>query len=252
MSPSGALTNLYSFCSQEHCADGSLPSGGLVLGTDGDFYGTTQLGGGSKACSGSGCGTIFKITPSGVLTTLHSFCLQTNCPDGLSPAAALIQATDGNFYGTTTAGGSGGGGTIFKITPAGVLTTLHNFCLQSGCTDGTVPLAPLFQDTNGNLYGTTSDITSSNYGTVFSLSVGLGPFVITNPGMGHVGENVKVLGTDLTGASTVAFNGIAADFKVVSPALIETTVPSGATSGKVEVTLPGGTLSSNVIFTVLQ
>jgi uncharacterized repeat protein (TIGR03803 family) len=116
ITPGGTLTALHSFS----LADG-IPSAGLIQGTDGDFYGTTFLGG------PNGGGTVFKITPGGTLTTLHGF----KSVDGSSPAGALIQGTDGNFYGTTSLGGAGGAytafGTVFKITPQGTLTTLHNF-----------------------------------------------------------------------------------------------------------------------------
>ena len=98
-------------------------------------------------------GTVFKITPSGTLTTLHSF----DGTDGANPYAGLVQATDGNFYGTTSSGGANGDGTVFKITPSGTLTTLYSFCSQSGCTDGANPDAGLVQATNGNFYGTTLD-----------------------------------------------------------------------------------------------
>ena len=83
-------------------------------------------------------GTVFKITPSGTLTTLYSFCSQNNCPDGASPSAALVQATDGNLYGTTS--GIYGVGTIFKITLGGKLTTLYTFCSQKNCNDGSIPI----------------------------------------------------------------------------------------------------------------
>ena len=89
-------------------------------------------------------------------------------------------------------------------------------------------------------------------GTVFSLSVGLGPFVETQPTSGKVGAAVKILGTNLTGATSVTFNGTAAVFKVVSASLITTTVPTGATTGKVKVTTPKGTLKSNVVFRVTK
>ena len=102
-------------------------------------------------------------------------------------------------------------GTVFKITPSGTLTTLYSFCAQSGCTDGEFPLAGLVQDTNGDFYGTTTSWRGQTaYGTVFSLSVGLGPFVETQPTSGKVGAAVKILGTDLTGATSVTFNGTAA------------------------------------------
>ncbi len=149
MTRGGLLTTLYSFCAPTNCTDGSTPYAGLVQGTDGNFYGTTA--GGGAYCAYSGCGTIFKITPSGTLTTLHSF----NSTDGAYPAAALVQATDGNFYGTTQNGGNagceGGCGTVFKITPGGALTTLYSF----NGADGSAPWAGLVQGTDGSFYGTT-------------------------------------------------------------------------------------------------
>lgn len=114
MSPTGKFTTLYTFCSQTNCADGLFPDAGLVLGSDGNFYGTTNYGG-----NANNAGTIFKITPQGVLTTIYTFCEQTDCTDGSYPEAALLQATDGDFYGTTSAGGTGGingPGTVFRFS----------------------------------------------------------------------------------------------------------------------------------------
>jgi uncharacterized repeat protein (TIGR03803 family) len=262
ITPGGTLTTLHSFCSESACTDGGWPYAGLVQATDGNLYGTTWIGGANTtACGGSvaggnpGCGTVFKITPGGTLTTLYSFCSQSRCTDGDYPQAGLVQGTDGNFYGTTSEGGAYGGGTVFKITPGGTLTTLYSFCSQSGCTDGTYPLAGLVQDTDQNLYGTTfyggaSEACAYGCGTIFSLSVGLGPFVETQPTSGWVGEAVKILGTSLTGATRVMFNGHVAVFKVVSSSLITTTVPAGATTGKVQVVTPSRTLYSNVLFRV--
>ena len=104
------------------CPDGRLLLAGLIQATDGNFYGTTTLCGAAPG----GAGTVFKITAAGAFTTLHSF---GGCSDGCEPLAGLIQASDGNFYGTTHTGGAGGGGagTVFKITAAGALTTLHSF-----------------------------------------------------------------------------------------------------------------------------
>lgn len=93
-------------------------------------------------------------TPSGTLTTLYSFCEQAGCPDGNGPSV-LVQGTDGNFYGTTSPGLLLGDGTVFKITPAGTLTTLYSFCEQAGCPDGSAPSGVLVQGTDGNFYGTT-------------------------------------------------------------------------------------------------
>ena len=257
ITPSGTLTTLYSFCSQSGCTDGYVPDAGLVQATNGDFYGTTWGGG------VNGEGTVLRITPSGVLTTLYNFCSQPvsgECTDGANPYAALVQATNGDFYGTTVDGGANGeGGTVFKITPSGTLTTLYSFCSRGGasCTDGESPVAALVQDTNGDLYGATvygganTNLNCpSGCGTVFSLSIGLGPFVKTQPTSGTVGKFVEILGTNLTGATIVTFNGTPATFKVVSRYLITTSVPSGATNGKVQVITPSRTLSSNVPFRV--
>ena len=245
ITPGGTLTKLYSFCSEgvyPGCTDGLIPDAGLVQAANGDFYGTTEYGG-----ANGNYGTVFKITPSGTLTTLHGF----NYTDGEGPSAGLVQATNGDFYGTTLSGGANGEGTVFKITPSGSLTTLYSFCSQSGCTDGAFPEAGLVQDTNGDFYGTTFNGGANNSGTVFRLSVGLGPFVKPRPPFGKVGAAVKILGTNLTGATSVSFNGTAAVFAVVSSSEITTTVPAGASSGKVQVVTPSGTLSSNASFLVV-
>jgi uncharacterized repeat protein (TIGR03803 family) len=145
------------------CTDGISSAAPLVQASDGDFYGTTSLGG--IAPSFSGAGTIFKIDAAGNLTTLYSFCSQPNCPDGfigVEDAAPLVQGPDGNFYGATfggsacaSAGDAKECGTIFKITKGGNLTTLYTFCSQPNCTDGVAPNG-LVQAANGDFYGTTS------------------------------------------------------------------------------------------------
>ena len=364
ITPSGTFTTLYSFCSQAGCADGSQPTAGLVQATDGNFYGTTYAGGvQANYCAQ---GTVFKVTPTGAFTTLYNFGQQPGCSDGSRPLGALIQGTDGNLYGTTVSGGNsyhygtvfkittagtlttlkvlqfpqqpfaglvqgadgkfyatthygGGGGycgqpshvgcgTVFKITSTGTLTVLHKFCTQANCPDGAFLVAPLVQGTDGNFYGTTDfnggavfNITSSgtlttlhtfssnsqdpggsapddglvqatdgnfygtteyggtsnncggtyNCGTIFRLSMGLSPFVEPVPSSGKVGATVRILGTNLKGATSVSFNGTAATFTVVSGTQIKTTVPTGATTGTVTVITPSSTLSSNVAFQVL-
>jgi uncharacterized repeat protein (TIGR03803 family) len=245
---SGTLKTIYDFCSKKGCPDGADPYGPLVQAPGGSFYGTTA-GGGRHSF-----GTVFSITAGGKLKILHSF----TGTDGDDPQTGLVLGTDGNFYGTTYEGGANcsntGCGTIFEITPSGTLMTLYNFCSQGGsnCTDGSYPDGTLVQDTNGIFYGTTQQGGggANGGGTVFSLSVGLGPFVKTNPTSGMVGAAVTILGTNLTAATSVTFNGTTATFTVKSKSEITTTVPIGATTGKVEVVTPGGTLSSNVPFTV--
>jgi len=240
---SGTLTTLYSFCSQSGCSDGAEPNSGLIQATDGNLYGTTP------AFNGGG-GTIFRITPSGTLTTFYSFlCTQSGCPGGDGPEA-LVQSTDGNLYGTTEGGGANGDGTVFQLTLGGALTTLYSFCSQSGCADGKSPSTSLVQGTNGDLYGTTSGDGANGDGTVFTLSAGLGPFVEIVPSSGNVGAAVEILGTNLTGATNVTFNGTTTVFTVISSSEISTSVPVGATTGAVQVVTPSGVLSSNVPFQV--
>src|SRR5271169_6770822 len=241
ITPSGTMTTLYSF----DYTNGGNPESGLVEATDGNLYGITSDGGGKDS------GTVFKITTGGTLTTLYSFCSQSHCADGYFSDGALVQATDGNLYGTTVLGGAncipdGGCGTIFKITTGGTLTTLHSFDV----TDGENPETGLTQDTNGKFYGTMPGGGTDNGGTIYSLSVGLGSFVETQTSSGKVGAAVKILGTNLTGATSVTFNGTPATFTIVSKSEITTTVPTGATTGKVQVVTPGGTLTSNVNFRV--
>jgi len=236
----GAIHVLHPFTGNP---DGSGPTGKLVQSSvDGNFYGTTASGGMNDQ------GTVFKITPGGQLTIIYNFCMVSGCPDGFSPVAGLIQGTDGKFYGTTLGGGTGlSPGTVFQITSAGKLRTLHSF---NGVSDGTEPFAGLVQHTNGTFYGTTNAGGASDLGTVFSVSVGLGPFVRTLPSSGSVGTQVIILGTNLIKTTAVNFNGTAAVIQSKSNTEITTSVPVGATSGFVTVTTPTRSLKSNVPFQV--
>lgn len=341
ITPQGKFTSIYSFCSQSNCPDGAQPNGGLVQALDGNFYGTTPSGGANND------GTIFKITPAGVLTTLYPFCPQTGCMDGKDPVAGLALATDGNLYGTTVAGGANGtgtifeittagdftalfsldeynalpnaltqaadgsfygttqslgsqgtafqfippntfnllytftdtgisgsnpaaplvqgsdgnfwgsasmggrsgGGTMFKMTPAGTLTVMHTFCLQTTCADGNFPGA-LMQGTNGIFYGTATRAGKLGYGTLYGFDAKLAPFTESIPNFGPVGQAIRILGNNLKGTTSVTFNGTPSTFTVVSNTHIQANVPSGATSGIIEVVTPNGTLSSNMPFQV--
>jgi uncharacterized repeat protein (TIGR03803 family) len=250
ISPDGlTLKFLHSF----NGPDGTNPSGNMVLGADGNLYGTAAYGGLFNSTCFLGCGTVFKITPQGTFTTIHVF----DGTDGQEVSAGLMQATDGNLYGAAAVGGNSacplvGCGTVFQITPDGAFTILHSFAGP----DGESPEGELLQGTDGNLYGTTLEGGANHCefhtcGTVFSISMGLGPFVRTVPTAKKVGLCVRILGTDLTGAAAVTFNGMPATFTIVSPTEITATVPKGATTGKVQVTTPSGILSSNVDFQVL-
>jgi uncharacterized repeat protein (TIGR03803 family) len=152
MTPAGKLSVLYTF-------------GGTVrypvamtLGTDGNFYGTFLGGEGVNVDGG-----VFKITPRGKFTVLHSF----TDTDGHNPMGAIIQATDGNFYGTTRSVGSSGDGVVYKMTPAGVLTNLHSFAND---TNGYAPFAGLVQATDGKLYGVTTTNPGKSSGVLFQIT----------------------------------------------------------------------------------
>jgi uncharacterized repeat protein (TIGR03803 family) len=164
------FTSLYSFCTKTNCADGDGVTAPLVQGTDGNLYGETVFGGsiGNSYCGSIGCGTIFKLTPQGKLTTLYTFCSSSPCTDGAGPAGGLVLATDGNFYGLTDGGGANNWGTVFKITPAGKLTTLHNFDYTDGWPQG----VGLIQAANGIFYGTTVYGGAYGQGTAYEITAG--------------------------------------------------------------------------------
>jgi uncharacterized repeat protein (TIGR03803 family) len=167
ITPSGGVAVLHTFSGP----DGELPFAGLVLASDGNFYGTTEKGGLYEQ-GDNPAGTIFRITPDGQLTTLYNFCAQSNCIDGEEPCAALVQATDGNLYGTTWGGGANGLGTVFRITLAGQFSVLHSFDSADG---EFLAGPPLIQATDGLLYGTTGTVgapgSCPDCGAVFQLTL---------------------------------------------------------------------------------
>jgi len=239
ISGAGVFTSLHSFDG----TDGDEPIGGLTQAIDGNYYGTTQVDG------ANGYGTVYKITSGGTLTTLYNFCVSSSCPDGSFPEDPLVQGTDGNLYGTTFSGGAFGHGTIFSITTAGALTTLHSF----DGTDGSQPWAGVVQDTDGTFYGTTYSGGASNLGTVYSLSTGLKPFIKINPPAAKVGATVTILGTNLTDATAVTFGTLAAmSFKIVSSSEITAVVPAITGNVKVTVTVPGHTYSTYPLFRLVK
>jgi uncharacterized repeat protein (TIGR03803 family) len=166
---SGTVTTLYSF----HGPTGAVPLAGLIEGKDGALYGTAAWGGTNQ----TGTGTVFKITTSGAVTRLYSFTASNGGPnvDGAHPKAALIQASDGNLYGTTSSAGANASGTVFRITPSGTFTTVYSFSAQPfgenyANADGAGPVAALIQGSDGNLYGTCSAGGFNNQGTVFKIT----------------------------------------------------------------------------------
>jgi uncharacterized repeat protein (TIGR03803 family) len=161
ITPDGTFTVLHSFLGAA-ASEGSSPLGPLTEGADGNLYGVTYYGG----TSSTGSGTVYKITKTGTLTTVHSFSsVESN---GVGPAGALFLSSDGNFYGTATAGGSGGYGTVFKITTKGKITVLHNF--TQAATDGGTPTGGVIQGADNSLYGATYFGGTSSEGTLFKVT----------------------------------------------------------------------------------
>ncbi len=155
---SGKITTLASF----NGTASRQPSGGLIMDSSGNLYGTTETGGASND------GTVFELAQaSGTATTLASF----NGTDGETPLAGLIMDSSGNLYGTAEVGGKSDDGTVFELAKAsGTITTLASF----NGTDGANPYAALVMDSSGNLYGTASAGGASTDGTVFELAKGSG------------------------------------------------------------------------------
>ena len=167
LAPDGSETILYSFCTQQNCADGSDPVAELIADKHGNFYGTTWTGGSDFAS-----GTVFELAPDGEEKVLHSFTNENG--DGALPEAGLLADKAGNLYGTTCYGGEAGFGTVFKLAPDGTETVLHAF---EGTSDGAYPQATLIADGSGNFYGTTSEggatgtgCPKDGCGTIFKLA----------------------------------------------------------------------------------
>ena len=215
------------------------------MGTDGNFYGTTEFGGIFDGYSGYG--TIFKITPSGKETILYSF---SSTDYAAHPTAPLLQATDGNFYGVISGCaefGCGGVNDLYKITPSGTLSVLQKF---TG-SNGSYPYWPLTQDTNGILYGLAQQGGTVNGGVLFSENIGAGPFISLVTTSGKVGSKVGILGQGFKKTSVVKFGGAQATaFTLTGTTYISATVPAGAVDGKVIVTTGSTKLTSLQTFIV--
>jgi uncharacterized repeat protein (TIGR03803 family) len=285
--------------------DGESPAAGLTLASDGNFFGTTQAGG------TSGNGTIFKMNLAGAVTILHSFA--SDDPNGTEPWGALIQASDGNLYGTCYDGGANGYGTVFRISTSGSFAKIYDFTIAAGNV-GYLPRAGVIQASDGNLYGTAWEGGEYGGGSVYqvtldgaatleasfegNVSFGYSPadallqgndgklylttpygggsnsqgvpdegtidvlsagLPLPKPGIlgfvpssGPVGTRVTIGLGPYIGATAVKFNGTTAAFRVPGSGFITTTVPAGATTGFIRVTTPGGTTTSKEKFTVTQ
>ena len=229
----GVLKQTHSF----NCGNGgTAPLAALIQGADGNYYGTTT-GGGTGTF-----GVLFQLGASFGETVLHAF----GSSGARDPQAGLMQATDGNLYGVSQTGGSLSGSVLYSFNPStSVYSELYQF-------NGVGSLsAPLMQHTSGLFYGPSWLDGTHGDGFLFSVDMSLGPFVaFVYPG-GKVGSTVEILGQGLTGTTSVTFNGLAAtSFTVVSDTYMTAVVPTGATTGAVVVTTPGGSRTSNVSFRV--
>ena len=239
ISSTGKFTSLFSFDGTH----GHNPFAPLIQATDGNFYGTVKLGGTSNL------GTTLRMSAAGKITVLYNF---AGTGDGTEPVGGLVQASDGNLYGTTSmADGSAGCGTIFRMTTKGVFSTVFTF--PSDASKGCNPLVTLTQHTNGILYGDTfgGGTGNNNHGVFFSFDAGLKSFIKLMTTTGKVGDTIEILGQGFTGASNVSIGGTSASFQVVSDTYLTAIVPAGAKTGLVTVTTPGGKLSSLKKFLVI-
>ncbi len=163
LTPGGTYTTLHAFTNG---TDGGFPQDGLVQGSDGNLYGTTSTGGNLSDCAKAGCGTIFKVTPTGTFTTVYTF---TGGTDGGTPLGGLVEDGAGVFYGTTSAYGANTYGTVFKLSGTTV-TPVYAFCSVNLCTDGEAPESTMWVGLNGDLYGSTVKGGSNGSGSVFQLT----------------------------------------------------------------------------------
>jgi uncharacterized repeat protein (TIGR03803 family) len=161
ITPTGTFTSLYGRFGIPNATN----PGALIQGTDGAFYGTSLAGGTPCSANAAGCGDVFKLTIPPNFTVLYKF----DGTHGAAPNGPLVQARDGNFYGTTAGGGTAKKGVVFKITPTGSVSVLHN---MNGTTDGGVPIAGLVQATDGNFYGVNSSGGTHGAGTIFRIAPG--------------------------------------------------------------------------------
>ena len=238
LSQNGAVTTLYSF----DITHGGSPFSPLVQGKDGNLYGTTQTGGTSP----NPWGTIFKLTLKGNITLLKNFDL--DAADGGIPTAGLVAGSDDNFYGITNQSNGATNGTVFEITKTGTYSLLHTFDQTDGALGHPTPM----QQTNGLLYGTTFEGGLDNFGVFWSLSDGLSPFCsIVGYPAGKSGATVEILGQGFETTSSVTFGSGSATFKVVNDTFLTATVPDGGTTGAVTVTTSSGSLASKQTFKVL-
>ncbi len=228
----GKITTLHSF----NGTDGESPVGNLVQASDGNFYGVT-----SQTPTNSFAGEIYKMTPAGAVTPLHTFASDDS--EGSNIVSGLLAASDGNLYGVADTGGTNNDGTIYRVSRTGTFKVLRNLnCATDGCNNW----VPLAQRTDGTLYGVGMQGGASNSGTVYKVSSSTFPaFIVVQNHSAPSPRTINILGSGLTGATAVHFGSIAAtSFKVVSGNYMTAVVPPAAITGIVSVTTPTRTLST--------
>lgn len=227
----GKITAIHNF----NWYDGAYPRAPLVQGSDGNLYGVADEGGDNAY------GVIFRVSTKKKFVALHSL----TAADGEYSSAGLVLGTDGNFYGNTY--GSTNFGNIYRITTAGKFSIQHSF---DNTNDGSHPEITLTQHTRGILYGEAMNGGSHGYGTFYSLNASLPAFAKLVTRAGLVGSSIGILGQGFAGATAVSFNGTPAQFQIGADTFLTATVPDGATTGPVTITMAGGQLVSNQTFLV--
>ena len=271
----GSFQLLHTFTGPSSTArDGCVPWGRLVQARDGNFYGTTAYGGNTTGhCIAGGCGTVFKLTPSGTETVLHRF--TATALDGEYPEGdGLVQAPDGSLYGTTLGNPYGEGfgfvplcvlngstafscGTVYRITALGRFSQVALFGKSDG-TYGLFPHASLILAKDGNLYGSTIDGGGYGPGTIYRVLLNASTPILAidgfSPAGGSPGTTVTVTGVGFTGATQVTFgngsNPEPVPFTVDSDTQITTAVPADAQTSAIGITAPLGTTFSATVFSV--
>ncbi len=279
----GLFTSLFAF---NGSTTGDNVNGGLILASDGNFYGTTFAGGTNPY----GAGTVFKISPQGNFTSVYSL----DGIDGYFPNGPVLEASDANFYGTATFGGQFDFGVVYRLTPSGEYTVVASFDDNSNGAD---PFGALIEGSDGSLYGITDleyyylggtafqltpsgslttlatfgegdqvfdgllqaeggGIRGNTDGIAFAIRLGipepLPSIAHFRPAIGEAGTVVTLRGDHFAYACEVRFNGVKAAFRTTSANFIEAIVPWGATTGPVSVRNLGGTKQTTTPFTVTR
>lgn len=263
----GTYTLLHNFVGRP--GDGAYPRSGLILGSDGNFYGTTLNGGTAND------GTLYKVNPSGQVTVLYNLCSQTNCSDGFSPVVPLLQHTNGKFYGSTS--GNSLGGSYFYSLDLGLapFVKIVNWAGKVGTTvqllgqgftgttgvsfDGVPATFKNVSDTYMTVTVPTGALTGTMTVTTFTGSMASNrAFLVLPtiksfaPGSGNVGSQVTITGVSLTQTARVTIGGRSAPFTVNSDTQVTATVPAGAITGqKITITTAGGATASAGTFAVV-